>query len=77
LFRSCFEANLNGEYHTNPTDNDYFRGIIWELWRGDYSLRRTEMKIRPQGFHPPATVSPPTAIPELEQPLGDDLAEDP
>lgn len=28
------------EYHVNPVENDYFRGIIWELWRGDYSLRK-------------------------------------
>ena len=55
---SCFEANLNGEYHTDPTGNGYFRGIIWELWRGDYSLRRAEMKIRPRGFQPPP---PPTS----------------
>lgn len=41
---------MNGEYHTNPVDNDYYRGIIWELWRGDYSLRRAEMKIRPHDF---------------------------
>jgi len=61
-FYSCFEANLNGEYHTVPTANDYFRGIIWELWRGDYSLRRAEMKIRPQKYvapPPPAPPSPP------------------
>ncbi len=38
-FYSCFEANLNGEYHHDPTDNGYFRGIVWELWKGDYSLR--------------------------------------
>lgn len=31
---------FNTEYHTNPIENDYFRGIIWELWRGDYSLRK-------------------------------------
>ncbi|KAI9554401.1 fibrinogen and fibronectin [Daphnia sinensis] len=49
-FYSCFEANLNGEYHLNPIENDYFRGIIWELWRGDYSLRAAELKIRPHDF---------------------------
>jgi hypothetical protein len=37
---------LNGEYHVNPTDNDYFRGLIWENWRGDYSLKRTKMMLR-------------------------------
>ncbi len=45
---SCFESNLNGEYHVDPRDNDYFRGIIWELWRGDYSLRSARMMVRPK-----------------------------
>ncbi|XP_065566182.1 techylectin-5B-like [Artemia franciscana] len=49
-FYSCFEANLNGAYHRKPMDNDYYRGIIWEMWRGDYSLRATEMKVRPRNF---------------------------
>lgn len=49
-FYSCFESNLNGEYHVDPNDNDYYRGIIWELWLGDYSLRATEIKIRPTSF---------------------------
>lgn len=76
---SCFEANLNGEYHSNPTDNDYFRGIIWELWRGDYSLRKAEMKIRPHNFVPPpttTTITPPT-LADLEHPLGGEIPEDP
>ncbi|XP_059094034.1 angiopoietin-related protein 3-like [Tigriopus californicus] len=47
-FYSCFEANLNGEYFEDPTANDYFRGIIWELWHGDYSLRSAKMMIRPK-----------------------------
>lgn len=46
----CFEANLNGPYQTNPTDNGYFLGIIWERWKGDYSLKSSEMKIRPLSF---------------------------
>ena len=45
---SCFESNLNGEYFVNPTDNEYFRGIIWELWKGDYSLRAARMMVRPK-----------------------------
>ena len=47
---SCFEANLNGEYFADPTDNGYYRGIIWELWLGDYSLKETKMMIRPAAF---------------------------
>lgn len=45
-FYSCFEANLNGEFHTHPEENEYYRGIIWEGWRGDYSLRASSMMIR-------------------------------
>ena len=51
-FLSCFEANLNGEYFSDPTDNGYYRGIIWELWLGDYSLKETKMMIRPAAFKP-------------------------
>ena len=43
---SCFESNLNGEYFSNPQSNGYYRGIIWELWLGDYSLKETRMMIR-------------------------------
>ena len=49
---SCFEANLNGEYFSDPTDNGYYRGIIWELWLGDYSLMETRMMIRLAAFTP-------------------------
>ncbi|XP_023349359.1 angiopoietin-2 isoform X2 [Eurytemora carolleeae] len=49
-FYSCFESNLNGEYFTNPAENGYYRGIIWELWLGDYSLRKSTMMIRPRDF---------------------------
>ena len=45
-FYSCFEANLNGEYHSDPTDNSYYRGIVWERWKGDYSLKSARMMIR-------------------------------
>ena len=47
---SCFEANLNGEYHQDPLDNNYYRGIIWEQWKGDYSLKSSRMLIRSQTF---------------------------
>lgn len=49
-FYSCFESNLNGEYFTDPDDNGYYRGIIWELWLGDYSLKAVKMMIRPKDF---------------------------
>ena len=50
MFLSCFEANLNGEYFNDPTDNGFFRGIIWEHWLGDYSLMETKLMIRPSDF---------------------------
>ena len=46
---SCFESNLNGEYYTQPWEHQY-RGIIWEMWLGDYSLRATEIKVRPTSY---------------------------
>jgi len=47
-FYSCFEANLNGEYFPVDGDNGYYRGIIWELWLGDNSLKAATMMIRPE-----------------------------
>lgn len=68
LQSSCFESNLNGDYFTSPKDNDYYRGIIWELWLGDYSLRATEIKIRPASFSGSAATPdfpyPPTPVPD-------------
>ena len=47
---SCFESNLNGEYFPSPEDNGYYRGIIWELWLGDYSLKSAKMMVRPSNW---------------------------
>ena len=47
---SCFEANLNGEYYTTREPREAFRGLIWEHWLGDVSLKKTEMKIRSRDF---------------------------
>uniref|UniRef100_H2ZBX1 Fibrinogen C-terminal domain-containing protein n=1 Tax=Ciona savignyi TaxID=51511 RepID=H2ZBX1_CIOSA len=45
---SCFAANINGHYYHGMTDGD---GIIWPTWRGvSYSLKATEMKVRPNTF---------------------------
>ena len=41
---------MNGEYFMDPDDNGYYRGIIWELWLGDYSLKAARMMIRPKDF---------------------------
>lgn len=43
FFSSSIYPDRLTEYHTNPIENDYFRGIIWELWRGDYSLRNNNL----------------------------------
>ena len=53
---SCFESNLNGEYHSNPVDNGYYQGLIWELWRGDYSLKSSKMMVRPKQLAAPNNV---------------------
>ncbi|KAI4460014.1 fibrinogen/tenascin/angiopoeitin [Holotrichia oblita] len=47
-FNSCFEANLNGVYHRNPNSSEYYRGIIWEHWLGNYSLKKTQMMVQPK-----------------------------
>ncbi|KAJ8386854.1 hypothetical protein AAFF_G00165550 [Aldrovandia affinis] len=52
-YNCCTDSNLNGVYyrygeHTRNTD-----GITWYGWHGpNYSLKRVEMKIRPQNFQP-------------------------
>ena len=55
---SCFESNLNGEYHEDPEDNGYYHGIIWELWRGDYSLKSSRMMIRSKALHDMINMDP-------------------
>ncbi|XP_023310073.1 angiopoietin-related protein 2-like [Anoplophora glabripennis] len=45
-FNRCFESNLNGIYYKRPNENDYFRGIIWEHWLGNYSLKKTVMMVK-------------------------------
>ena len=40
----CHDANLNGEYNNTASS----KGVNWRQWTGiGYSLRFTEMKIRP------------------------------
>ncbi|XP_041374736.1 ficolin-1-like [Gigantopelta aegis] len=46
-YNSCHACNLNGLYLGGPT-HTYAEGVTWDGWRGQYySLKRTEMKIRP------------------------------
>ena len=46
-YKHCHDSNLNGAYHRgNNTSRGV--GVNWKAWRGHlYSLRKTEMKIRP------------------------------
>ncbi|XP_078666443.1 microfibril-associated glycoprotein 4-like isoform X1 [Branchiostoma floridae x Branchiostoma belcheri] len=44
---SCLHSNLNGLYHLG-THESHADGVCWYDWKGNnYSLKRTEMKIRP------------------------------
>jgi len=49
-FNICGYSNLNGHYyHTGNYTSTYNDGVEWYYWKGyrHYSLRFTEMKIRP------------------------------
>ena len=46
-FTDCFYGHLNGMYIAGG-QTSYGQGIIWSNWKGFYySLKRSEMKIRP------------------------------
>ncbi|XP_078666661.1 microfibril-associated glycoprotein 4-like [Branchiostoma floridae x Branchiostoma belcheri] len=46
-YGSCLVSNLNGLYRLGPI-GDAHNGGVWRYWKGaSYSLKRTEMKIRP------------------------------
>ena len=47
-YENCHESNLNGQYLGGPHDT-FAVGINWKAFRGfKYSLKRSEMKLRPQ-----------------------------
>ena len=46
-YSSCHSSNLNGEYNNTL----YAQGLSWYHWTGHYySLKFTEMKLRPANF---------------------------
>ena len=46
---ACHDSNLNGLYHGGPQVS-HADGINWVTFRGHhYSLKRTEMKVKPIG----------------------------
>ncbi|XP_068683391.1 ryncolin-2-like [Montipora capricornis] len=47
-FKNCHYSNLNGLYLNGKVD---LKGMIWYHWKNSaYSVKRSEMKIRPQNF---------------------------
>ena len=49
-YNCCHNSNLNGLYRRGH-HTSYGDGVNWKLWKGfNYSLKKTEMKIRPRQF---------------------------
>ena len=49
-YKNCLYSNLNGYYYYGPMSTEA-DGVIWVTWKGNYySLKATEMKIRPMDF---------------------------
>jgi len=44
-YRDCGPSNLNGHYYTGGITS--YDGVFWGHWTSFYSLKFTEMKIRP------------------------------
>ena len=49
-YSACHASNLNGLYLRGP-HKSYVNGVNWHAWKGyHYSLKVTEMKIRPVNY---------------------------
>lgn len=52
-YNCCTDSNLNGVYYRMGEHKKHMDGISWYGWHGaNYSLKRVEMKIRPEVFKP-------------------------
>ncbi|XP_060738370.1 angiopoietin-related protein 7 [Tachysurus vachellii] len=52
-YNCCTDSNLNGVFYRHGMHTRNSDGITWYGWHGpNYSLKRVEMKIRPQSFSP-------------------------
>ncbi|KAM7030492.1 angiopoietin-related protein 7 isoform 2-T2 [Acridotheres tristis] len=52
-YNCCTDSNLNGVYYRKGEHTKSMDGITWYGWHGStYSLKRVEMKIRPEDFKP-------------------------
>ena len=52
-YNCCTDSNLNGAFYRLGEHNKHLDGITWYGWHGStYSLKRVEMKIRPEDFQP-------------------------
>ena len=51
-YESCHQSNLNGLYLNGKDDSNLCQGMRWLNWPkgGCYSVKKTEMKIRPKDF---------------------------
>ena len=62
---------MNGEFYAKGESREPFRGLVWEHWLGDESLKKTELKIRSSDIirsHDPGFESQPDDVRPLDIP---------